>query len=116
VPGGKVENWSFFRRLLSRFGSLYARLWLGIPVHDLTGGYKIWRRELLHRVLQFSIGASGYAFQIEMTYHAHCIGAKIAEVPITFIERTAGESKMSLPIALEACLRVPLLRFGKTNH
>ena len=116
VPGGEIKNWHPARRLLSRFGSLYARLWLGLSVHDLTGGYKIWRRALLERVINEPLAGTGYVFQVEMTYRAHCLGAKISEVPITFVERTAGKSKMSATIALEACWHVPMLRFGKTLH
>ncbi len=113
VPGGRIENWSLARRLLSRFGSIYARGWLGLSVFDLTGGFKLWHRELLNRVLKSPIGSSGYVFQIEMTYRAHCLGARIVEVPIKFVERNHGQSKMSLAIAMEACWRVPELRLGK---
>ncbi len=116
VSGGEIKNWHAARRLLSRFGSLYARLWLGLSVHDLTGGYKIWRRALLERVLNEPLAGTGYVFQVEMTYRAHCLGANISEVPITFVERTAGKSKMSAAIALEACWHVPMLRFGKALH
>ena len=116
VPGGRIENWSLARKLLSRFGSIYARGWLGLSVYDLTGGFKVWRRELLARVLESPIDSSGYVFQIEMTYRAHCLGARIAEVPITFTERNHGQSKMSLAIAMEACWRVPGLRLHKHQH
>lgn len=116
VPGGRIENWPLARRLLSRFGSLYARRWLGLPVYDLTGGFKVWHREMLARVLENPITSSGYVFQIEMTYRAYGLGARIAEVPITFTERNHGQSKMSLAIAMEACWRVPGLRMGKRHH
>jgi dolichol-phosphate mannosyltransferase len=116
VPGGRIENWPLARRLLSRFGSLYARGWLGLPVNDLTGGFKVWHREMLARVLENPVTSSGYVFQIEMTYRAHGLGARIAEVPITFTERNHGQSKMSLAIAMEACWRVPGLRLGKRHH
>lgn len=112
VPGGSIANWHYARRLLSRFGSVYARLWLGLSIRDLTGGFKVWRRALLEKVLAAPLSGSGYVFQIEMTYHAHCLGARIAEVPITFVDRTAGRSKMSMPIALEACWQVPVLRLA----
>ena len=115
VPGGRIENWPLARRLLSRFGSLYARAWLSLPVYDPTGGFKVWHREMLSRVLENPVTSSGYVFQIEMTYRALCIGARIAEVPITFTERNHGQSKMSLAIAMEACWRVPELRLGKRH-
>ena len=116
VPGGRIENWPLARRLLSRFGSLYARAWLGLPVYDLTGGFKVWHREMLARVLERPITSSGYVFQIEMTYRAYGLGARIAEVPITFTERNHGQSKMSLTIAMEACWRVPELRLGRRHR
>ena len=116
VPGGRIENWSLARRLLSRFGSIYARGWLGLSVFDLTGGFKLWRRGLLTRVLESPISSSGYVFQIEMTYRACGMGARIAEVPITFCERNHGQSKMSLAIAMEACWRVPGLRIRNCAH
>ncbi len=112
VPGGRIENWSQARRIISRLGSLYARGWLGLPVCDLTGGFKVWRQALLAKVLETPMASSGYVFQIEMTYRAHCLGARIAEVPITFTERDHGQSKMSMAIAVEACWRVPALRWG----
>ena len=115
VPGGRIANWPLARRLLSRFGSLYARAWLGLPVYDPTGGFKVWHREMLSRVLENPVTSSGYVFQIEMTYRALCIGGRIAEVPITFTERNHGRSKMSLAIAMEACWRVPELRLGKRH-
>jgi dolichol-phosphate mannosyltransferase len=116
VPGGKIKNWSYARRLVSRCGSLYAKLWLGLSINDLTGGYKIWRRALLEDVLAHPLSSSGYVFQVEMTYRASRLGANIIEVPITFIERARGKSKMSAKIALEACLLVPKLRLGSDDH
>jgi dolichol-phosphate mannosyltransferase len=111
VNGGGVKNWGMHRRLLSRFGSLYARIWLGLPYHDLTGGFKLWRSDLLQKVLANPVFAGGYAFQVEMTFHAHRLGGRIREVPIMFADREDGHSKMSLAIALEALWKVPMLRW-----
>ncbi|MCW3066096.1 MAG: Dolichyl-phosphate beta-D-mannosyltransferase [Solirubrobacterales bacterium] len=110
VPGGGVEDWSRARRVLSRGGGIYARRVLGIGVRDLTGGFKCFRREALEAVDLGSVRSRGYAFQIEVTYRAIRAGFRVAEVPITFRERSAGESKMTAAIALEAAWRVPLLR------
>jgi dolichol-phosphate mannosyltransferase len=108
VPGGEIENWGNFRRLLSRFGSLYARMWLRVPVNDLTGGYKVWRRPLLEQIINnYNIKTKGYAFQVEMTYCAFLQGGRITESPITFTERSDGKSKMTAGIALEAFYRIP---------
>jgi len=111
VPGGGTENWSLDRRLLSRFGSLYARAWLGMPYRDLTGGFKAWRAPALRGALSRPLDSDGYAFQVEMTLRAWRAGASIVEVPIVFREREAGDSKMNRAIALEAARLVPLLRF-----
>ena len=110
VDGGGTRNWPLRRRLLSRLGSLYGRLCLGMPQRDLTGGFKAWRAELLGRVLASPVRSEGYAFQVEMTWRAAAAGASIVEVPIVFTERTLGASKMSTGIALEAAWRLPLLR------
>jgi dolichol-phosphate mannosyltransferase len=113
VRGGRVENWSLARRMLSRLGSAYARLILGVRVHDLTGGYKCFRRDALRTLGLDSLEASGFGFQIETTYRAHRHGLRIREIPITFRDRTAGRSKMSTRIALEALQLVPRLRFAQ---
>jgi dolichol-phosphate mannosyltransferase len=110
VKGGGTENWSLFRQLISRFGSLYARLWLGLPVRDLTGGFKVWRRDLLEKILSCPIGSGGYGFQAETTFFAFRSGARIAEVPILFTDRNVGKSKMTAGIAWEAFWRLPLIR------
>lgn len=110
VPGGRVVNWSFARRLISRGGSLYARLILGIPVNDLTGGFKCFRREVLEAIDLGSVGAQGYGFQIELTYRAIRKGFRVREVPITFADRQRGESKMSNRIIIEAAVVVWRLR------
>jgi dolichol-phosphate mannosyltransferase len=111
VPGGGVENWALRRRVQSRGGCLYARLILGVPVQDLTGGFKCWRREALGRLDLDGVDAHGYVFQIEMTYRAIRAGLAVAEVPIVFRERREGQSKMTARITLEAVWKVPALRF-----
>lgn len=110
VPGGGVEGWPARRRLLSRAGNRYARLWLGLPVRDLTGGFKAWRASTLAAVEPATVRADGYAFQVETTARAVASGATVAEVPITFANREHGTSKMSLRIALEALRVIPSLR------
>jgi dolichol-phosphate mannosyltransferase len=112
VSGGNTENWNAVRRMISRFGSLYARLWLNIPIRDITGGFKIWRREMLEQVLAYSISSDGYSFQIETNYLAFRLKARIAELPIAFTDRYIGQSKMTPGIAFEACWRLPLMRWG----
>lgn len=104
VPGGGTPDWAFLRRLVSRGGGLYARLVLGLPYRDLTGGFKAWRREALEAIPLERVDARGYAFQIEMTCRAHRLGKRIREVPIVFVGRRAGRSKMSGRIVLEALL------------
>jgi dolichol-phosphate mannosyltransferase len=113
VSGGGVSNWSPLRRTISRGGSAYARLLLGVGIRDLTGGFKCFRREVLEAIDLDSIGSRGYAFQVEVTYRAIEHGFAVAEVPIVFRERRAGASKMDRSIVLEAVWRVPLLRLGK---
>jgi len=110
VAGGGVEDWSLVRQGISRGGSAYARLALGIDVKDLTGGFKCFRRQVLESIDLDGISSQGYAFQVEMTYRALQAGFKILEVPILFRDRRVGSSKMSRAIALEAAWRVPLLR------
>jgi dolichol-phosphate mannosyltransferase len=110
VAGGGTRNWSATRRAISRFGSLYARVLLGVPVRDLTGGFKCFRRPALEAVLAEPIESKGYAFQIETTYRALRAGFRVIEVPIVFTDRTEGRSKMSRAIMLEAIWKVPALR------
>jgi dolichol-phosphate mannosyltransferase len=110
VPGGGVTDWGLLRRLVSRGGSLYAKLILGIPVDDLTGGFKCFRRAVLERLDLDGVSADGYGFQIEMTYRAIQAGFTVEEVPILFRDRRVGSSKMSPRIAIEAFWKVPLLR------
>jgi dolichol-phosphate mannosyltransferase len=115
VEGGGVSDWGPLRRAISRAGSAYARLVLGLGVQDLTGGFKCFRREVLETIDFDSIQARGYAFQVEMTYRAIRAGFEVVEVPIVFRERRAGSSKMDRSIVAEAVWRVPLLRFGPSH-
>ncbi len=110
VPGGGVTDWGLGRRLISRGGSLYAQLILGIPIHDLTGGFKCFRRSVLEHLDLSEVGTDGYGFQIEVTYRAVGAGFRVVEVPIVFRDRRVGASKMSTRIAVEAFWKVPALR------
>jgi dolichol-phosphate mannosyltransferase len=110
VPGGGVINWALSRRILSRGGCAYARLVLGVPVRDLTGGFKCWNRAALERLDLEGVDSNGYGFQIEMTYRAIRAGLTVTEVPILFRERREGQSKMDTRITLEAVWKVPALR------
>ena len=110
VSGGRITDWGPRRLAISRWGSRYARTVLGLGVHDMTSGFKCWRRATLEGVELDSVGSRGYAFQVEMTYRARSAGFRVVEVPITFRDRRVGESKMSGPIVLEAAWRVPALR------
>jgi dolichol-phosphate mannosyltransferase len=112
VAGGGTENWGLTRRVVSAGGSLYARVLLGLRVHDLTGGFKCYRRAVLEHIDLDAIRAKGYAFQIEGTYRTIRAGYTVVEVPIRFVDRTAGQSKMSRTIFLEAVTRVPVLRLA----
>ncbi len=112
IAGGGIANWPRHRQLISRGGSLYARLWLGLPVADLTGGFKCFRREVLEAIDLSQVRSTGYAFQIEVTYRAWQRGFRIVETPIVFVERQQGRSKMSRRIVVEAVLAVPRLRLG----
>jgi dolichol-phosphate mannosyltransferase len=113
TPGGGVVDWGLARRLISRGGSLFARIVLRLPAHDLTGGFKAWRASTLAAIDFDGIHAGGYVFQIEMTYRASRATARIAEVPITFRDRRIGQSKMSRRIVVEALLVVCQLRFDE---
>jgi len=106
IPGGKVENWSKHRELLSRGANRYSKLALGTNVNDMTAGFRIYRAALLRKMNLEGISSQGYSFQIEMTREALRVGAKVREVPITFIERTIGKSKMSSEIVVEAMVKV----------
>ena len=112
VQGGGTANWGIVRRAISRWGSLYAQVLLGLPVRDLTGGFKCYRRRVLETIDLDAIDSRGYAFQIETTYRAIRAGFSVVEVPIRFTDREVGGSKMSHAIVLEAVWKVPALRLG----
>ena len=111
VKGGKIENWPKGRILMSYFASVYARIVLGLPIHDTTAGFKCYKRKVLERINFDEIKFVGYAFQIEMKYIAYKLGFKVVEVPITFTDRTEGISKMSKGIFKEAFWGVLQMRF-----
>ena len=113
VPGGGTRNWGLSRRLISRGGSAYTALFLHLGVKDPTGGFKCFRRRVLEQLDLDAITPRGYAFQIETTYRVKQAGFKVVEIPITFVDRVAGTSKMSRSVVLEAIWRVPLLRLGR---
>ena len=116
IAGGRVdENWPLWRKALSRFGNTYARLILGLPIRDVTGGFRAWRRETILGLPVERVKSNGYGFQVEMAYLAHRCGYSIKEVPIYFADRRWGESKMSLAIQIEAALRVWMIRFSYSD-
>lgn len=106
VPGGGVVNWPWYRKFISRGGTFYAQLMLGLPIKDATGGYRAFRRETLERLPLDDVESQGYCFQIDMARRVLGEGMSIVEVPITFVERVRGESKMSGHIVREALWRV----------
>jgi dolichol-phosphate mannosyltransferase len=112
IPGGGTENWGLGRRIVSWGGSFYARVLLGVRIHDLTGGFKCYRRRVLETIDLGGIHSKGYAFQIEGTYRTLRKGFSVVEVPIRFVDRTEGTSKMSRAIFLEAVTKVPALRLA----
>jgi dolichol-phosphate mannosyltransferase len=116
VRGGRVEDWGIGRRLISRGGSLFARIVLGLRPNDLTGGFKAWRASTLRSLPFDGIHAGGYVFQIEMTHRASRGGARVTEVPITFRDRRVGRSKMSRRIIAEALVVVMRLRLDELRH
>jgi len=113
TAGGGVEDWGLFRRVISRGGSVFARIVLGLGPHDLTGGFKAWRASTLAAVPFDGVRAGGYVFQIEMTYRATRLGARVTEVPIIFRDRRLGQSKMSRRIIVEALFVVIGLRWDE---
>jgi dolichol-phosphate mannosyltransferase len=113
APGGRVVDWGLGRRVISRGGSLFARLVLGLSPNDLTGGFKAWRAATLAAIPFDGVHAGGYVFQIEMTYRASRAGARVSEVPITFRDRRVGQSKMSRRIVVEALVVVVQLRLDE---
>ena len=113
VKGGGVREWGVARRVLSRAGSIFARTVLGLAPHDLTGAFKAWRREALAAIPWDRVHSGGYVFSIEMTYLATRAGARIVEIPIVFVDRRAGQSKMSRHIVIEALIVVMRLRWNE---
>lgn len=111
VPGGAVQNWPRRRQLLSRAGNLYAQQWTGLPVRDATAGFRMFRRRTLTAIGLDDVRSDGYSFQIELALRTHAAGFRIVEIPITFVERTDGVSKMSRAIVAEALWRVPTWAF-----
>jgi dolichol-phosphate mannosyltransferase len=112
VPGGSIPNWGPLRRAVSRAGNVYAQALLGLPYRDLTGGFKCYRRRVLETIDLSNVSSRGYAFQIETTYRAHRAGFRIVEIPIAFVEREVGRSKMTQDIVLEGMWKVPALRIA----
>jgi dolichol-phosphate mannosyltransferase len=110
IPGGSVEGWGLGRHIISKGGSLYSRIVLGVGIHDLTTGYKAFTRRALETLELSKVESNGYCFQIEMTYRALRRGLKVVEVPIVFVDRRAGQSKMSQTIFVEALVAVWKLR------
>ena len=106
IPGGGTENWSKGREVLSRGGNAYARAILGVPIHDATGGYRAFRADTLRRLDLHTVASQGYCFQVDLAWRTVQRGMRVREVPITFVERSVGSSKMSRAIVAEALLRV----------
>lgn len=106
VPGGRVVNWPRHREMLSRGGNVYARLALGVPLRDATGGYRAFRADALRRLDLHDVASQGYCFQVDLVWRAVQSGLRVVEVPITFIERVEGTSKMSSAIVFEALVKV----------
>ncbi|HKV01452.1 MAG TPA: polyprenol monophosphomannose synthase [Ktedonobacteraceae bacterium] len=115
IPGGDTPNWSIIRRLISGGGNIFARFMLGVPVHDSTAGYRLYRRRLLESIGLDTVQSQGYAFQIEMAYRAMQQGFKIVETPIIFMDRRVGKSKMSRKIVIEGFTYVLKARFSKRS-
>lgn len=113
IEGGGTKHWHIVRKIISRFGSWYARTLLGTKIYDFTGGFNGWRREVLKKIDLDKITSQGYTFQIELKYKANQAGFKMKEIPIVFNERRSGQSKMSSKIIIEAVLAVWKLRFRR---
>jgi dolichol-phosphate mannosyltransferase len=110
VAGGETHGWPWHRKFISRVGGIYAALILGVPIRDLTGGFKVWHRETLQQIDLDSIHSDGYCFQIETSYRALRSGATVAQIPITFHDRVAGKSKLSRGVVIEAAIAVWQMR------
>jgi len=116
IPGGSLDQrWPLWRKALSGFGNFYARTILRLPMRDVTGGFRAWRREALERLPLERVRSNGYAFQVEMAYLAHRLGCSFREIPIHFADRRWGQSKMSFRIQLEAAVRVWQMLFSYRN-
>lgn len=113
IEGGSVVNWPWYRRFISRAGTMYARIMLGLPVHDSTAGYRVYARHTLNRLNIAGVASQGYCFQIDMTRRVRAAGMSIVEVPVTFVERERGRSKMSGHIVREALWRVTVWGFAR---
>ncbi len=113
VKGGGTPNWSFLRRFISGGGNIYTRIVLGLPIHDCTAGYRCYRRNVLETIDLDTIQSQGYAFQVELVHRVLTQGFKIVEIPIIFMDRRVGKSKMSRKIFIEGFLSVLRMRFGK---
>jgi dolichol-phosphate mannosyltransferase len=116
VKGGGTPNWSILRRIISGGGNIYTRLVLGLPVHDCTAGYRCYRRSVLEQINLDTIRSQGYAFQVELVHRVLQHGFKIVEIPIIFMDRRVGKSKMSRKIFIEGFLSVLRIRFGKQDN
>lgn len=113
IVGGGTKNWGWLRKFISRFGNIYARIFLGVPYKDLTGGFNAYHARVLQAQDLTTVKSEGYCFQIELKLRAHRLGFKGSEVPILFEDRRVGKSKMSSWIVVEAMARVPFMRFWK---
>ncbi len=117
IPGGSVdERWPLWRKGLSRWANFYARTILGLPVKDVTGGFRLWRREMLARIPYQQVVSNGYVFLVELLYLAQRAGCRFSEVPIHFADRQWGESKMRFGVQLEAALRVLQVKWHYRNQ
>ncbi len=116
IPGGGVDKrWPIWRKALSRWGNFYARTILGLPIHDVTGAFRLWRREMLERLPYRQVVSNGYVFIVEILYLAQLHGCRFGEVPIYFADRQWGRSKMNFKIQLEAALRVWQVKWAYRN-
>jgi dolichol-phosphate mannosyltransferase len=113
IPGGATPNWSIIRRFISGGGNIFARIVLGMPIHDCTAGFRCYRRKVLESIDLDSVESQGYGFQVELAYRVMKQGFRIVETPIVFMDRRVGKSKMSRKIVLEAFTYVLRTRFGK---
>lgn len=116
VAGGETQGWPWHRKAISRAGGIYAGLILGVPIRDLTGGFKVWRRDALEAIELSSVHSDGYSFQIETTYRALENGIRVLQVPITFNDRVAGKSKLSQSVVIEAAIMPWRLRLRKLTR